>query len=280
MEGIGEISRGKKTTGGEYNAMKRDGTRFPFLVFTTCIIHEGRCTGIRGILIDMTERKKHEHAMQQAMKKLNLLNSISRHDIINKLVALSAYLDLVDSERSGPEASAYIDQCKAIVTSVSEHVEFMRDYQEIGIHSPVWQDPSASIRRATVLLAGAGIRIIPPESGYEIFSDPLFSRVIDNLFDNAIRHGGHVTEISFALEETPDGLLLTCKDNGEGISRADKECLFQKGFGKHTGLGLFLSREILGITGITIQETGEPGKGARFEILVPRGNYRRAFPGP
>ena len=37
---------------------------------------------------------------------------------------------------------------------------------------------------------------------------------------------------------------------------------------KNTGLGLFLAREILDITGITIRETGEPGKGARFEMTV------------
>jgi signal transduction histidine kinase len=50
--------------------------------------------------------------------------------------------------------------------------------------------------------------------------------------------------------------------------------LFTKGFGKHTGLGLYLSREILSITGITITENGEPGKGARFEMTVPDGSYR------
>jgi signal transduction histidine kinase len=50
--------------------------------------------------------------------------------------------------------------------------------------------------------------------------------------------------------------------------------LFQNGFGKHTGLGLFLSREILSITGISISETGEPGKGACFEIRIPPGRYR------
>jgi signal transduction histidine kinase len=54
----------------------------------------------------------------------------------------------------------------------------------------------------------------------------------------------------------------------------DKKKLFRKGFGKHTGLGLFLSREILAITGITIAENGIPGKGARFEITVPDGNHR------
>jgi signal transduction histidine kinase len=59
-----------------------------------------------------------------------------------------------------------------------------------------------------------------------------------------------------------------------GISAEDKGKLFQKGFGKNTGLGLFLSREILSITGLTITENGEPGKGVCFEMTVPSGGYR------
>jgi signal transduction histidine kinase len=54
-----------------------------------------------------------------------------------------------------------------------------------------------------------------------------------------------------------------------------KEKIFERGFGKNTGLGLFLAREILVITGITITENGTPGKGARFEITVPKGMWRR-----
>lgn len=54
----------------------------------------------------------------------------------------------------------------------------------------------------------------------------------------------------------------------------EKEKIFNQGYGKNTGLGLFLSREILALTGMTIRETGTPGKGARFEILVPIGAYR------
>jgi len=38
--------------------------------------------------------------------------------------------------------------------------------------------------------------------------------------------------------------------------------------------GLYLMREILAITGITITETGEPGKGARFEMKMPKGTWR------
>jgi len=59
-----------------------------------------------------------------------------------------------------------------------------------------------------------------------------------------------------------------------GIPYEEKGELFTKGFGKGTGLGLFLCREILAITGITIKETGEPGRGVRFEMLVPEGKFR------
>jgi len=48
------------------------------------------------------------------------------------------------------------------------------------------------------------------------------------------------------------------------------------GFWQNTGLGLSLAREIPDITGITINESGEPGKGARFEMTVPKGAWQIA----
>ena len=39
-------------------------------------------------------------------------------------------------------------------------------------------------------------------------------------------------------------------------------------------MGLFIAKEILEITGIGITETGEPGTGARFEILIPNDKFR------
>lgn len=92
--------------------------------------------------------------------------------------------------------------------------------------------------------------------------------------ENSLRHGGHVTRICFSFQETDRGGVIIYQDDGIGISPEDKKHLFKRGFGKNTGLGLFLSMEILSITGITIHETGKPGNGARFEILIPRDNYR------
>jgi signal transduction histidine kinase len=256
--------------------MKRDGTRFPLLVYSTRVLQDNRCIAIRGILIDITERKNTEHAMQQALQKLGLLNSITRHDILNKLTALTTYLTLAKDEETNPKITRYIDQCNKVVATISKHVEFMRDYQEIGVQSPLWQDPVATIRQVSVSCDTLGITLQIPEPGWEIFCDPLFERVIYNLIDNALRHGEHVKMIAFTIRETGGELHLVYEDDGAGISEEFRQNLFEKGFGKHTGLGLFLSREILGITGISIRENGACGQGARFEIIVPKGAYRRS----
>jgi sensor histidine kinase regulating citrate/malate metabolism len=69
-------------------------------------------------------------------------------------------------------------------------------------------------------------------------------------------------------------MFLIYEDNGTGVLPEEKEKIFQKGFGKHTGLGMFLIKEILSITGITIRETGTWHQGARFEIRIPPGKFR------
>ncbi len=107
-----------------------------------------------------------------------------------------------------------------------------------------------------------------------IFAEPLIVKVFYNLMDNAIRYGGKITTIRFFVEEIRDNLVLVCEDDGVGVMVDEKEMVFKRGFGKNTGMGLFLAREILFITGITVTETGELGKGARFEITVPKGAWR------
>ena len=109
----------------------------------------------------------------------------------------------------------------------------------------------------------------------EVYGDPMLEKVFGNLVDNSLRHGEHVSLIRFSYQKSGDKeLLIVYEDNGAGVSDEDKERIFQKGFGKNTGFGLFLSREILGITGLSMKENGRPGTGARFEIVVPEGKFR------
>jgi len=274
-EDIARVIDTGKSRGNEYTATRKDGTPFPIFVVTTPVLQGTFARGLRGILIDITERRKSELAIKAAMKKLTILNSITRHDIINKLTALGAYLSLTKESTSDPAAAGYLADCEQIVRSINEHVEFMKDYQEIGINAPLWQDLNEVIRKVTGSCPNTGITVALPEENLVIFADPLFEKVIYNLLDNAIRHGERVTQVSFAARKTDAGLSIIYEDNGAGISYGDKKHLFEKGYGKNTGLGLFLSREILGITGITITETGTPGEGARFEMAIPSGGYRQ-----
>jgi K+-sensing histidine kinase KdpD len=108
--------------------------------------------------------------------------------------------------------------------------------------------------------------------GLSIYADPLIEKVFYNLLENALRHGKGVTRIIFSSFLCNGNLVIVCEDNGPGVPARYKEDIFNRQHFEHTGLGLFLSREILGITGLSIRECGEPGRGARFEITVPPGS--------
>ena len=145
----------------------------------------------------------------------------------------------------------------------------------MGTTVPVWQSINASVRRAVATLPMRDVKVEVGPLDPEIYADSLFEKVFYNLIENALNYGGEgMTTIRITSHETGAGLVIACEDDGAGIAGKDKAHLFRQGYGKHTGLGLFLSREILSITGITIAETGEAGKGARFEMVVPKGTYR------
>ena len=159
------------------------------------------------------------------------------------------------------------------VSEIQRIISFTKEYEEIGVQSPEWQDIRDVLRRAAGWLDWNGVNLRIEVSGYMVYADPLLEKVFYNLLDNSLRHGQSVTSIEVSASETGSGLVIVCQDNGPGIPAGEKEKIFGHGYGRHSGFGLFLAREILGITGISIRETGQPGEGARFEILAPRGVY-------
>lgn len=225
--------------------------------------------------VDISELKRTEEALTLVNRKLNLLSSITRHDIINQLMILKGYLALLGKKAANPELIKYIEHSCTATANIEDQINFTRDYQDMGVKAPVWQNMRSTIIGAKGALPTGNISITVDEADVEIFADPLFEKVFYNLIDNSLKYGGagmHAIRVSW--QENEAGLAITYEDDGEGISGEDRPHLFERGYGRHTGFGLFLSREILSITGITITETSEPGKGARFEILVPKSAYR------
>ncbi|MEN6394877.1 MAG: PAS domain S-box protein [Methanoregula sp.] len=237
------------------------------------VSERGRLLGFSGVAVDITERKKTEKALKLANQRLNLLGSITRHDVLNKVSVILGYLRIAEMKSTDPALKDLLGKIGSATTTIQKQIESTRTYEELGIREPQW------IRVGAVLPPSQ----IPPSITFinecrdlEIFADPMFEKVVYNLLDNTIRHGVKATRVTLSYQENPDGLVILWEDNGAGIPEDHKEDIFQRGFGRNTGLGLFLVREILKITGIEIREIGIPGKGARFEIRVPPGKYRIA----
>jgi len=225
---------------------------------------------------DITDRKRAEHALALASRKLKLMTGITRHDILNQVMVLSGSLELALKSVKEPDKIAHINRARNAADTIQHQIAFTREYEDLGVRSPVWQRLSIIASTAASQMTASAITFDIPDDLLEIYADPLLIKVFYNLFDNARQHGGAVTRISISHHPAGTGLIIRVADNGTGISPEDKTQLFERGFGKHTGLGLFHSREILSITGISITETGIAGKGAQFEIAVPGGAFRLA----
>jgi len=163
---------------------------------------------------------------------------------------------------------------KALDT-IHRQILFTRDYQNLGIKAPLWQSLHELIEEEIVHILSPGVNFHQEETGYLIFADSMFGRVLANLVDNTLRHGGVVTRVNVSTQVKDEALHVFYSDNGKGIVDSLKERIFERGFGSHTGYGLFLIREILSITNISIRETGKPGEGAVFEMIIPSGFFKR-----
>jgi len=236
---------------------------------------EGNLMGSIESIRDITERKQAEDALWQANKKLNLLSGITRHDINNQLLVLNGFLGFLQEKVTDPTLKDYFTKITNASTRIAAMIRFTKEYEMIGVNAPVWQTCYTLVDTAAKQ-APLGPVIVKNDlpAGVEVFSDPLIVKIFYNLMDNAARYGGKITTIHFSAEERDGHHVVVCEDDGDGVVAEEKEQIFERGFGKNTGLGLALAREILDITGITIKETGEPGKGARFEMTVPKGAWR------
>ena len=235
---------------------------------------------VRVAISDISDIRQVEDALLLSNKKLNLLSSITRHDINNQLMALQSYLTLLEKKHPDPSHTEFFRKAAIAGQRISAMILFSKEYEQIGVKAPVWQDcrTLAGTAAGQVSLGKVMAKNDLP-SGTEVFADPLIVRVCYNLMDNAVRYGKKITTIRFSADERDGDRIIVCEDDGDGIPAEEKERIFERGFGKNTGLGLYLSREILAITGITIRETGEPDKGARFEMVVPKGVWRIAGKG-
>ena len=176
-----------------------------------------------------------QEAYHNANSKLNLLNSVTRHDILNQITALYGYLELIRDSVSDTCPIDYLDRAEQAAKCIQEQITFTKLYQDIGVHAPKWQSLWVAIRRAMAGITMERVSVsILMVGNIQVYADPLLEKVFYTLIDNSLRHGRSVTKIMIGTEFQKDSMIIWYEDNGEGIPHDDKDKIFARGYGNNT----------------------------------------------
>lgn len=212
--------------------------------------------------------------LSAAQKKIQILGSATRHDINNQLTIILGYNDLLLGMVEDEKFRQFLAKNNVAARKITRILAYSKVFGAVGAKAPEWQGLDTVLHRAADEADLGAVRLLSDVKAYALYADPQVSKVFTFLFNNAACHGKHATAIRISLLHPESAPALIVEDDGAGIPAEKKERLFDRGYGELTGWGLFVAREILAETGMTIQENGTPGKGARFEITVPLGHIR------
>jgi signal transduction histidine kinase len=262
-------------TFNEIECLRRSGEP-AWVAWTNKAIYDpsGRFTEHLIVGMDITERKEVENALHRVNANLNLVSSIARHDILNKLTVVNGSLSLLKNAISDKILLKYILNSETAMNAIKRQIEFTRDYKDMGMEKADWQDIALTIKE---VLEDQDLRELPITrqlDNLEIFADPWLRRVFVNLLESLAHKETSPKSIQIYYSVSESGLSIFIKSDNGGIPADKKEKLFERSYDDSDDFGLFIAREILAITGISIRETGDPGKEILFEIAVPKRAYR------
>lgn len=223
---------------------------------------------------DITERNRAQKALDLAKKKLTVLNMVTLTDLKNAIFSLEGFTQLIKTSSLEGTVKKYIERQEEILKRISRTLDIAHSYQDMGVKPAQWQNVNQVFLIAISHLDFSTIQHHLDLDDLEIFADPLLEQAFQILAGNTLTHGGIATRVSLTYREDTDSLRILYEDNGHGIPDSMKTEIFTHDYMKKMGKGLFLVREILEITGMSICESGIPGAGARFEITVPKEGYR------
>ncbi|NLE04193.1 MAG: hypothetical protein GX638_05245, partial [Crenarchaeota archaeon] len=268
-----------KTLAGEFNVIFPSGKRILEVKTDPLKVNE-KVVGFHAVLRDTTDRKKSEAALKESNEKLESLNdklrvigSLTRHDVKNKLMVIKGNIYLLKKmigENSG--YIKYLNNVESALDDVDHLFEISRIFEKTGSEQTselnvgrCFDDAVSSFKELSF------IQIINKCHELTVHADSMLRQVLYNLLDNSLRHGKVVTKISLNFSENEAGTTLVYEDDGVGIPTDFKSKIFTVGFttGSGSGYGLPLIKRIIESYGWKIQEISEPGKGAKFEILIP-----------
>ena len=268
----------------EFELIQKDGVhKYASIAASSIQDDSGNNIGTLALVADITERKKIEVNLKESRDKLEMMNEklrvvggLTRHDVRNKLSAVTGYAYIL-KKRHGDLADV-VDGLSRMERAVAESVkifDFAKMYEQLGAEELTYVKVDEKLNEAVALFSGAIPTIINECHGLRVLADSFLSQLFFNFVDNTRKYGKKTTTIRVYFEKADqDRLKLVYEDDGVGVTLENKQRLFKEGFstGGSTGFGLFLTKKLIDVYGWTIIEEGEPGKGAKFTITIPKLN--------
>ncbi|MBP1929760.1 PAS domain S-box-containing protein [Methanolinea mesophila] len=224
--------------------------------------------------VEITRRVNAEESLQRANDKLNLLSRISTDHLHRTANEIIETVDEARIKSTDSVAGAFLNRVRVLALNLARQIFLSETYKDLGARPPDWIAVQRVLEGFARTNPDPGISMRFWTERLEVYADPLFRDVLLHILENSVRHGVTLKNLVVTYHRTGDGLDLIIQDDGAGIPAGMKEKIFEYDSGGHAGLGLFICRQILDITGISITEEGKEGKGAKFVLHIPAENYR------
>lgn len=263
---------------------RKDGSLVSVALSAAPVIIENQVIGHIAVYKDISQLKKAEDELKKMLQKLDKMNEklrvvggLTRHDVRNKLSTITTNAYLLKKQLAGnSEALDKLGDMEKAVQQTVKIFDFAKAYEMLGAEELVYNDVEKTVNEAISLFANRNnIKVINDCHGLTILADSLLRQLFYNLIDNSLKYGQKTARIRVYYEKTgQDSLKLVYEDDGIGIPVAEKPKLFKEGYstGGSTGYGLYLIKKMMEVYGWTIQETGTPGKGVLFTMVIPEKN--------
>jgi PAS domain S-box-containing protein len=268
----------------QYPFIHKDGSLHWCEAFVGLLKKSGRTVGIQAMCIDTTKVRQAEQKMKDMStkqkllnEKLNVISQLTRHNIRNKLSAITGNVYLGKKQLAADhKALEHLEKIELACSQIVRILNFAGVYEKLGVEEATYINLERTFQEALSLFPDfKNARIVKKCKGVAVLADSLLMLVFYNLIDNTMKHGEKATQIALSYEDaSADELKLIYEDNGNGIPWAEKSEVFSKGYVKDKGYGLHLVQEIMNVYGWTIEETGRPGKNAKFTITIPKTNRK------
>ncbi|RLG69295.1 MAG: hypothetical protein DRO11_07970, partial [Methanobacteriota archaeon] len=265
---------------------RKDGKRFWVEITGIPIKEDGRLKYYLSSWVEVTERKKTEEELREAIRRAELLRDILVHDISNINTIIVGYLNLLEEvgltdQRKGGEIIAKLEQNFRRMTRLIENVQKLR-MLEIGV--VVEPQNLESIITETIKTFGKypGKKVLVEKKGEAglVLGSKLLPNVFENVLDNAIKYSpGKEVRVEVNIRSTNGEYYVEISDWGPGIPDERKETVFQRlDLGRSlvggSGMGWSISKKIVEACGGRIwaedRVQGESSKGAKIVLTLPK----------